>query len=253
MPAMDYSRIAALYDLYAQTTLDVPFFLQEAAGCSSVLELTSGTGRLSIPLLLAKIPLTCVDNSAEMLEILNQKLHTLDISAPVYQMDAIHFQLNEKYDLILIPFNSFSEFTTLEEQRAVLASIRNHLTDNGRFICTLHNPPARLKIIDGQVHLRGTFELTEGKGSLALSSWESYHPETCLVTGEQIYEIFDTNQTLLTKYTLPIHFYLHTYESFKKLITSMGFQPVSLYGDYQYGEYDPEKSPFIIWTLKAGS
>jgi hypothetical protein len=49
MPAMDYSKVADLYDLYVQTEVDVPFFLQEAQGCQSVLELTSGTGRLSLP------------------------------------------------------------------------------------------------------------------------------------------------------------------------------------------------------------
>ena len=29
MPAMDYSKIADLYDLYAQTEVDIPFFIQE--------------------------------------------------------------------------------------------------------------------------------------------------------------------------------------------------------------------------------
>ncbi|MDJ0554187.1 MAG: class I SAM-dependent methyltransferase [Microcoleaceae cyanobacterium MO_207.B10] len=52
----------------------IPFFLNEAKNCKNVLELISGTGRLSIPLLEAGIPLTCVDNSPQMLEILRQKI-----------------------------------------------------------------------------------------------------------------------------------------------------------------------------------
>ncbi len=33
MPAMDYSKVAELYDVYAQTDIDVAFFLQEAQSC----------------------------------------------------------------------------------------------------------------------------------------------------------------------------------------------------------------------------
>jgi hypothetical protein len=74
MPAMDYSIIADLYDVYARTELDVPFFLQESQVCRSVLELASGTGRLSLPLIEAGVPLSCLDNSPEMLGYLRRKL-----------------------------------------------------------------------------------------------------------------------------------------------------------------------------------
>ena len=70
MPAMDYSRVAELYDAYVTTDFDVAFFLTEAHGAKHVLELMSGTGRLSLPLIRAGARLTCVDNSPEMLAIL---------------------------------------------------------------------------------------------------------------------------------------------------------------------------------------
>jgi predicted RNA methylase len=53
---MDYAQVAELYDVYAQTEIDVPFFREAASGCRAVLELTCGTGRLSIPLLRAGVP-----------------------------------------------------------------------------------------------------------------------------------------------------------------------------------------------------
>ncbi|MEC4893615.1 MAG: hypothetical protein SAL07_15575 [Oscillatoria sp. PMC 1051.18] len=41
MPAMDYAKIAALYDTYVITELDVPFFINEARKATNVLELMS--------------------------------------------------------------------------------------------------------------------------------------------------------------------------------------------------------------------
>lgn len=74
MSAMDYPQVAHLYDTYVKTNIDIPFFINEAQNCGRVLELTSGTGRLSIPLIESGVSLTCVDNSPEMLRILHQKL-----------------------------------------------------------------------------------------------------------------------------------------------------------------------------------
>ncbi len=85
---MDYSKIADIYDIYLHTEHDVDFFLQEARNCRNVLELTSGTGRLSLPLIQAHVPLTCLDNSPEMLAVLKKKLAEQRLSAPVYEMDA---------------------------------------------------------------------------------------------------------------------------------------------------------------------
>jgi ubiquinone/menaquinone biosynthesis C-methylase UbiE len=83
---MDYSQVADLYDAYARTDFDVPFFCEEAEGCTNVLELMSGTGRLSIPLLEAGVPLSCLDSSAEMLAVLRRKLAARQLSAPVFEM-----------------------------------------------------------------------------------------------------------------------------------------------------------------------
>ena len=87
MPAMDYSQVAHWYDIYVKTNIDIPFFLNETRHRDRVLELTSGTGRLSIPLIEAGVSLTCVDNSPEMLAILHQKLAAKDLSATIYDLD----------------------------------------------------------------------------------------------------------------------------------------------------------------------
>lgn len=223
MPAMDYYQLAHWYDTYVQTDIDVAFFINEARNCDRVLELTSGTGRLSILLLEAGISLTCVDNSPEMLAILNQKLTVKKLSAEVYKLDMSNLTLTEKFDLIIIPFNSFSEILSIEEQHQALQGIRNCLTDTGRFICTLHNPSIRLKSVNGQLILLGKYSLPDNNGSLLLWSVEQYDRPHSLVKGTQFWEVYDRDRVMQHKSFLDVQFYLHQPEEFKDLVQSEGF------------------------------
>ncbi|MDJ0745799.1 MAG: class I SAM-dependent methyltransferase [Xenococcaceae cyanobacterium MO_167.B27] len=249
MSAMDYSQIAHWYDTYVKTDIDIPFFINEAKDCDHVLELTSGTGRLSIPLIEAGISLTCIDNSPEMLAILHQKLAAKGLSANVYELDMQNMALKEKFDLIIIPFNSFSEILSIDEQRQALKGIGNCLTETGRFICTLHNPEIRLKSVNGQLILRGKYFLPDDNGSLLLWSVEQYDPQDSLVKGTQFWEVYDQNRIMQRKSFLDVQFYLHQQEEFIELVQTQGFNIVSLYGDYSYAEFQRETSPFMIWVL----
>jgi SAM-dependent methyltransferase len=247
---MDYALVAHLYDLYARTDIDVAFFVEEARNCAQVLELTSGTGRLSIPLLEAGVPLTCVDSSPEMLERLRAKLIQKGLQAEVYEMDMTRLSLPGRYDLIMIPFNAFAEVTDARQQAEALARIRSHHAARGRFICTLHNPPVRLRTVDGVVHPRGMFDLPDSAGNLALSSVEHYDPHSRLVTGKQIYELYDPQDNLISKTSIPLEFMLHSREDFETLARQSGFEILQVYGDYQRANFDPEQSPFIIEILR---
>jgi SAM-dependent methyltransferase len=246
---MDYAQVADLYDVYAQTDIDVPFFLQEAQGCNRVLELTSGTGRLSLPLLEAGVRLACLDNSPDMLAILRRKLQAKGLFAPIYEMDITDFSLPEQFDLIIIPFNAFAEVVNPASQQAALAAIHAHLTDGGHLICTLHNPVVRLKNSDGQIRLRGKYALPRNEGTLIMSAFESYDPASQRVSGAQFYELYGADGVMQSKRFVDLQFFVHSRESFETLAHSQGFKVTVLYGDYARGEFQPEKSPFMIWLL----
>lgn len=250
MPAMDYSQVAALYDLYVDTEIDVPFFLKEAGGCTKVLELTSGTGRLSLPLIEAGVPLSCLDSTPEMLAVLRRKLEARGLSAPTYEMDMTRFSIPEKFDLVLIPFNAFAEISQPEQQQKALAAMRAHLSEGGRLICTLHNPAVRLKNVNGEIHFRGRFALPDGGGTLFLSSLESYDPASRLVTGAQIYEFYSPEGVLASKRFLDLKFFLHTRQTFEDLARQAAFSTAALYGDYDRSDYRPQTSPFMIFILR---
>lgn len=75
MEINNYDYISDLYDTDVPATFDIEFFIKETnKPPGEVLELMSGTGRVSVPLLQAGVKLTCVDLSAELNAVFRRKL-----------------------------------------------------------------------------------------------------------------------------------------------------------------------------------
>ncbi len=259
MAGMDYAKLAARYDTYVKTAFDVPFFLKEVRGRREVLELMSGTGRLSIPLLEAGVRLTCVDSSPEMLAVLRSKLERKGLAAAIIESDVAQLNLPQKFDLGLLPFHSFSELLTAEDQERALAGIHRSLVPRSRFICTLHNPVSRLKDCDGTMRFCGEFPLDEqsaamwdldSEGTLLLWKTERYDAGSRSVSGLQQYEIYDRNGVVKSKEFMRIRFILHDRAGFEQLALSAGFRTVMIFGDYDRSEFREASSPFMIWVLE---
>jgi SAM-dependent methyltransferase len=250
-PAMDYSQLAQLYDTYASFTFDIPFYLNEARQQSGqILELMSGTGRVSLPLIESGFQLTCVDSSPQMLQVLRDKLAAQKLTASVLEMDVRELDLGKPYDLIFIPFNSFSELVSPADQMKTLSGVKQHLSPRGRFICTLHNPAIRLRQVDGQLRLWSSNPLPDRSGKLVLWGAEKYQSESGVVSGIQLFETYDAEGLFQSRRMAEIQFALIEKETFEQLALSAGFGVAALYGDYAYTEYSPSISPYMIYILK---
>lgn len=250
---INFDIVADLYDYYVNVDFDVEFFIKEAKKANGkVLELTSGTGRLSIPLLNSDIDLTCVDYSERMLAVLEKKIKKGGYECPIHKMDITQLSLKEKYDLILIPFNSLSEILETEKHQKTINRVYEHLTDTGVFICTMHNPNIRLKTVDGMLRLMGRYQI-ENESILIIQYVFSYDKSTQIVSGLQLYEIYDKDNSLIWKKYLDVNFYLFHKLEFEQLIEKSGFKIIDVYGDYSYSSFEDETSPFIIWKLKKNN
>lgn len=250
MPSLDYTFIADLYDRYVTTNLDIPFFLKQSSECGRVLELMSGTGRVSIPLLEAGVSLTCVDSSPAMLSRLREKAEVRGLHADIREMDVCALHLGGVFDLIILPFHSFAEIVEPSMQLKALAGIRKHLEQRGRFICPLHNPSVRTRVIDGVKRTRGEFAAGKHGEKLVLSSVETCSTVPGIVRGTQYYDMYSRNKELLQHREVKLCFYLHTPELFGKLVEKEGFRVREVYGDYSCGPFKAEESAFMIWVLE---
>lgn len=251
--SIDFDSVADLYDIYVQTDFDIPFWLDQMRSApGKVLELTCGTGRVSIPLLEAGVNLSCVDYAPEMLAQFRKKLIERGLSCPVYCQDIVQLNIPDRFDLIFIPFHSFSEIIDNKRQRFALQRVLMHLTEQGRFICTLQNPIVRTSSMDGKMRLIGEFPLQEGR-ILNLSARMTFDPSTRIASGEQVYEHVSHDKVCLDRRTLSVNFYLFNRYEFDSLLGDCGFSVEALYGDYDYRPFEEVTSPFMIWKLKRSA
>jgi SAM-dependent methyltransferase len=248
----DYGVVADLYDTYVPATFDIPFLLNEAKKSSGeVLELMSGTGRVSIPLLRAGVRLTCVDLSAEMNAVLRAKLETLGLQANLYQMDICALNLSKQFDLVMIPFHSFAHIVSLADQQVAFRRIHQHLVPGGQFLCTLGNPTVRRASVDGRLRLHSRYPLGGAQGTLLLWLLEKFNPDDDqIVEALEFFEEYDEKGMLRSKRLLELRFRLSSRAEIEALAVAAGFQVAAFYGDYACSEFDEDSSPFMIWLFR---
>jgi len=245
MKNIDYDIVADFYDIYVNTDYDIEFFKSLIPGKRRILELTSGTGRLSIPLIEAGANLACVDQSPQMLKKLEMKLRRKNLQAEVLCMDLLNIQYNSAFDMAILPFQSFMEIIGKEDQIVALDRIHQALMQGGSFICTMHNPVVRRRSVDGALRFVGHFE-TEA-GTLAVSGVETGGKP--VVERYQYFELYDESGQLQSKRMLKMRFELINKNEFREMAESVGFKIQDLFGNYDRSGYAEETSPVMIWVL----
>jgi len=249
MKSIDYDPVADLYDTYVNADLDLAFWIEETRRASGeVLELMAGTGRVSLPLARAGVRLVCVDYSARLLEVLRRKLAAEGLSADVHEMDVRALDLGRQFELILLPFHAFSELIESDDQRAALRAIYKHLTEDGRFVLTLHNPVVRLRQMDQGLNERGRFARNDG-GELVFLSEFVHDATTDLVTGRQVYRVLDADGTLVSEREMALRFVVPSPAQARALVEEVGLRVHQAWGDYNRAPLDEASSPFVIWSL----
>jgi len=105
----------------------------------NLLELACGTGRLAAPLIQAGYNYTGLDLSSEFITRCRDKFPD---NSTFKTGDMRNFDLNRKFDLIFIGFNSFLHLETEIQALECLRSVRRHLAPGGRFLLDIFVPQA---------------------------------------------------------------------------------------------------------------
>ena len=105
-----------------------------------VLEIACGSGLVTIPIAALGLDVTGVDLAQPMLEHARKKADAQNLNVRWVEADARSFDLGGKYPFILLTGNAFQAFLRREDQEAMLASVKRHLTPNGIFAFETRNP-----------------------------------------------------------------------------------------------------------------
>lgn len=246
MPAYDYAIVADIYDDFCVFDGDLEFFrdlVRSERG--SVLELMAGTGRVSLPMLEGGARLTCVDRCASMLSVLDRKMHSDGHAAKLVCADVCRLPFDGPFQLIVLPFQGFTELVSKSDQIAVMNEAARLLQAGGRFVCTSHNPTARSATIDGRWHDIGRFDGRDGRVlALKLKTWRSNRPH--VVEGIQKIEIFDPAGRPLEDREIRLEFSLVAPDSIIALAADAGLESTQRFGDYAGNAFEEAASPCFV-------
>jgi SAM-dependent methyltransferase len=223
---------------------DVEFYKKEAKKAEGkVLEVGCGTGRIYLEILKDGCDIRGIDLSTKALEILKEKAG--DLEPKVHEADMRDFDLDERFSLAIIPFRTFSCNLTTEDQLSTLRSVRKHLLPGGSLALDIFYPsPGMIRITseskiiekeipdgyDARYRLRNRSRFADDKNIII--SWTSslYRNDDQIWEGEGSIAL------------------IHLRE-FELLLKVAGFGKWSLYGDFEYGPFDPSKKD-MVWVVQ---
>jgi SAM-dependent methyltransferase len=223
---------------------DVPFYIDAALEANGpVLELACGTGRVLVPIARKGVPVTGLDSSACMLDVCRRRLaaepQKVQASATLVRADMRDFDLDERFNLVTLPFRPFQHLTTVEDQRTCLGSIHRHLNPGGRVILDLFNPSLAALAADDVGRELGPdveFDMPDGRKVVRRHAFVEKDLFNQINHVEMIYYVTHSDgRTERLVHAFPMR-YLFRFEA-EHLLRSCGFTLLHVYADFQKHPY----------------
>jgi SAM-dependent methyltransferase len=238
--------MAGVYDSYfTGVDGDIAFYVSEAVKQhGTVLELGCGTGRITLPLAQAGIHVTGLDNSQQMLSILNHKVESLPADTQrritTVQGDMRDINLKRSFKQIFVPYRTFMHLHTPQDQVQTLTSIASHLAVKGRLLLNIYDPSAELAnsgVIPNALQFDTEFSHPSTGNRVMVWYHRSIDTLQQIMSQKFIFEEIDQNGRVVSRQTTPLTLrYTHRYEM-HYLLELCGFEVLDLYGEFTGAPY----------------
>ncbi len=232
-----YQDIARYYEtIHAQLTEDIPFILELAEDAGNpILELGCGTGRLLRPLAANGFTVVGVDDSAEMLALVDPALTTVNA-------DILTLDLAEKsFALAIFSHNTAHHFDA-RQLGTVLGKVRDHLREGGWLLLDLANPYMMERVEDqAEYEVENTFTDPETKKRVRQYSRWRNAVETQTLHVE--WQFVPQGGAIVNTQT---DYHYIDEESLQKLLVAHGFAEMMLFGDYDSTPFEEESPRMLV-------
>jgi ubiquinone/menaquinone biosynthesis C-methylase UbiE len=233
---------------------DMTYYLELAKQFGGpVLELGCGTGRCTLSIARAGIPVVGLDLSTAMLNKARQKAKTMGLEGKIewIEGDMSRFDLGRRFPLIIIPYRSFLHLLTVREQVETLKRVRRHLADDGLFAFNIFVPKIKdLYETDGTYSFRGSFPIPGTDETIELYDFTEYDHFTQIAHVIRYIERFDRQGRMLERIRTFFRLrYIYPSE-LNHLLNLCGFKVVNRYGTFYRTPFDARSEELIIEAVK---
>lgn len=255
-----YDAWALYYDvIHEGLPGDTAFYVELARQHGKkALELGVGTGRIAIPMALAGVSVTGIDNSRAMLVLCQEKASLagpLRGNLRLVQADMTAFDLKETFPFIAMPYRTFMHLLTLDEQRRCLNAVRRHLAPGGVF--ALNTWAAHPQLVARMVRrqptrrprLVGRYRVDDERITVVHRHQTIVDEERKWLFEQHVIEERDQRGRIVHQADLPMTRSYFTAERIRELVQECGFAVTGLYGDFDGSPFSARSSE-IVMVLK---
>ncbi|MAJ45061.1 MAG: hypothetical protein CMF96_10010 [Candidatus Marinimicrobia bacterium] len=221
-------------------------FLCKNANGNEVLELASGTGRVSIPLLKEGLNITGIDLSKSFCDyaLKQSSNHGFD-NAKFIHGNITKFNLKKRFDIIIIAYNSLLHLLKNEQVEACFKCVKNHLKANGKFYIDIYMPSplhyyrpenlrySTIEYFDSQINEEVTIEETN-----------NYDPDKEINQLTWYYSSKTKKDFLISQFSTRMYWP----DTMNRMLIEAGFEILNLWGDYNLNLFT-EESTLQIYEL----
>lgn len=210
---------------------------------AKILELCCGTGRLTLPIAEDGYSVCGVDYTSSMLEQAKAKATEAGLDIRFVEADIRSLDLQEKYDLIFIPFNSIHHLYKNEDLFKAFDVVKNHLKDGGLFLLDCFNPNIQY-IVEGEKEQKEIAAYTTEDGrEVLIKQTMRYENKTQINRIEWHYYIngkFNSTQNLDMRMFFP--------QELDSYLEWTGFSVIHKFGDFEEDAFNDnsEKQIYVL-------
>ena len=213
-----------------------------------VLEICCGTGRLGLPMIKNNINYYGLDISQSFINFFHNKLSSTGYNFDkIICEDATNFNLNQKFDLIFIGFNSLSHLLTNHEVQACFRCIKNHMHANSIFGIDVFMPTHNL-MSNTKIEKVDIMDFTDSRNGTILKILETTQYNSTTEVNHITWEF--QNQKKQIQFTYDFNMKLFFPDTLNRLLVDMKFHINHFYGDYQLHKFDESSEKQIYLCSK---
>ncbi len=224
---------------------DIQFYKDHCSKDSSILELGCGTGRISRALASSDRSVVGLDLSFSMLKRAATSLK----NSPFYVcMDMTKMAFRQKFDHIIIPYNSLNLLRDETSIAKCLQRTYDLLKANGTLLLHLYIPDQQLLQLKGQRLFQfQMFSLGNNKGKLIKETLRSYHPEKKEILLEERYRVRPVMENGIREDLCHVlHLAGFSLQDWLWILNFQGFRKLSLYGDYDSHPFQAQSDSLLL-------
>lgn len=248
-----YATVARFYDAeHTDKTDDLTLYSELAAEYGEpILDVGCGTGRVMFHLAPLGYETHGIDNEEAMLERADQRLAQqphLKEKLILHHGDVLHYQFDQHFKLILLPYNALMHFHEQQTQLDLLRHLRESIHADGLLVLDLPNAGETFATQDTEaLILERTFIEPESGHLVMQQSVSVLDRVEQLLRVTWIYDEITGDGTVKRTFAPHLLRYFF-YPELKLLLLQSGFEVEAVYGDVDYAPFEDGCERMVVFA-----